>query len=240
MVWSAAQRLVTSCVQPGDTARAGTFSSKIILAPSDFTEDREALAKVFAESVQVAGAAPLWNAAAEAIDALSAQPARRVLLLVSQNRDAPDKPGGATMPDIRARAQANNVVVYGIGLAAPVGRGAIAPMVQSQGRGRASSDADSSAKALSTAAGMPDPGLKILATETGGDYFEFQSCISVPATFEYIADELHHQYWLGFTATALDGKIHTIDVKVKRSCVVVNARKSYIASLPPRESGRRP
>jgi hypothetical protein len=77
---------------------------------------------------------------------------------------------------------------------------------------------------------MPDPGLKSLTSETGGDYFEFESGISVPVSFESIADELHHQYVLAFMPAALDGKVHTIEVRVKRPGATVLARKSYVAS----------
>jgi len=231
LVWQAAERLVAGTVRPGDKARVGTFSSKIIIAPPDFTGDLEALQKAFTESIQGAGPTPLWNAASAAIDALAAQPGRRVLLIVSQNRDAPEK-AGATLVDVRARAQANDVAVYGIGLAAQAARGALAPGAQrQQGRGAAtSSGGESGSKPLSGGSGTPDPGLKTLATETGGDYFDFESGISVPASFEFIADELHHQYVLGLTAAVLDGKVHTIDVRVKRPGVTVNARKTYVAS----------
>ena len=36
LVWQAAERLVAASVRPGDKARAGTFSSKIIMGPSEF------------------------------------------------------------------------------------------------------------------------------------------------------------------------------------------------------------
>jgi Ca-activated chloride channel family protein len=230
LVWQAAERLVAASVRPGDTARAGTFSSKIIIAPPNFTDDKDAITQAFAESIQGAGPSPLWNAASAAIDALAAQPGRRILMIVSENRDAPGTPGGATLVDVRARAQANDIVVYAIGLAAPAARGALAPMSASQqGRGRSSSSSESGSKAPG-GAGMPDPGLKSLTSETGGDYFEFESGISVPVSFESIADELHHQYVLAFMPAALDGKVHTIEVRVKRPGATVLARKSYVAS----------
>jgi VWFA-related protein len=230
LVWQAGEKLLAASVRPGDQARVGTFSSKIIIAPPDFTGDGDTLKRAFTESIQGAGPSPLWNAASAAIDALAAQPGRRVLLVVSENRDAPDAGGGATLADVRARAQASDVVVYAIGLAAQVSRGALAPMSQSQqGRGGATSGGEPGPKTASRV-GVPDPGLRSLTSETGGDYFEFESGISVPASFEFIADELHHQYAMGFTPTVLDGKTHTVDVRVKRPGVVVQARKTYVAS----------
>lgn len=50
---------------------------------------------------------------------------------------------------------------------------------------------------------------------------------SLSAAFTDIADELHLQYLLGFHAAAPDGKAHEINVRVKRSGLVVRARQAY-------------
>jgi hypothetical protein len=39
------------------------------------------------------------------------------------------------------------------------------------------------------------------------------------------AHELHHQYLLGFTSQALDGKVHPLTVRVKSSGLSVRARE---------------
>ena len=44
-----------------------------------------------------------------------------------------------------------------------------------------------------------------------------------------IADELHHQYTLGFVPTRRDGKIGKIEVRVNRPGMKVWARKTYLA-----------
>ena len=44
----------------------------------------------------------------------------------------------------------------------------------------------------------PDPGLEKLAAESGGGYFELTSTNDLASTFSRVADELHHQYVLGF------------------------------------------
>ena len=43
------------------------------------------------------------------------------------------------------------------------------------------------------------------------------------------ADELHHQYLLGFVPQKLDGKLHDLTVKVNKSGYTVRARKRYLA-----------
>jgi VWFA-related protein len=80
-------------------------------------------------------------------------------------------------------------------------------------------------------AGMrPDPGLRTLADEAGGGYFELQPTGNLSAAFARVADELHRQYLLGFTPTVLDGNVHTLDVRVRRPDMTARARKSYLAA----------
>jgi hypothetical protein len=63
-----------------------------------------------------------------------------------------------------------------------------------------------------------------IASRSGGRRYGGDN---LAATFTEIAGELHLQYLLGFQAAAADGKAHEIDVRVKRSGVVVHARKAY-------------
>ena len=44
----------------------------------------------------------------------------------------------------------------------------------------------------------PDEGLPKIAAATGGGYFELMSTKDLASTFARVADELHHQYALGF------------------------------------------
>ena len=84
----------------------------------------------------------------------------------------------------------------------------------------------------------PDRGLKGLAEETGGGYFELKETSELGATFTRVAQELHSQYLMGFSPEVLDGKEHEIEVRVKQPGMTARARKSYIASAEPaRTSG---
>jgi VWFA-related protein len=75
----------------------------------------------------------------------------------------------------------------------------------------------------------PDSGLKRLAEETGGGYFELDNTSDLAPTFTRVAQELHSQYVLGFTPAVLDGKIHRIAVKAKTG-MTVRARRTYLAT----------
>ena len=57
----------------------------------------------------------------------------------------------------------------------------------------------------------PDEGLPKIAAATGGGYFELTSTNDLASTFARVADELHHQYALGFTPDKLDDKMHKLE-----------------------------
>src|SRR5579871_4960710 len=67
----AAEDFVTTRLRPGDTARVGSFSSKIVFAPNDFSSDASQLRQAVSTVSQGAGAAQLWNGTAAAIDLLA-------------------------------------------------------------------------------------------------------------------------------------------------------------------------
>jgi VWFA-related protein len=77
----------------------------------------------------------------------------------------------------------------------------------------------------------PAPNLKELAEAGGGGYFKLRSANGLGATFARVADELHHQYLLAFPASTFDGRMHTIEVRVKPAHLTVRARKSYLAPV---------
>ena len=76
----------------------------------------------------------------------------------------------------------------------------------------------------------PDANLAALAAVGGGGYFELHNTDDLRSTFKRVADELHHQYLLGFTPAVLDGKVHTLDVHVRRPSMKARARQNYVAS----------
>jgi VWFA-related protein len=75
-----------------------------------------------------------------------------------------------------------------------------------------------------------DPRLPAIPAETGGGYFELTRTADLAATFRRVAEELHHQYLLGFDAPELDGKTHPITVEVKGDGLTARARRSYLAA----------
>ena len=68
-----------------------------------------------------------------------------------------------------------------------------------------------------------------LAEETGGGHVLVGDSDNLQAALARVADELRHQYLLGFTPTALDGRVHKLEVKMARSGMKARVPKNYLA-----------
>lgn len=83
------------------------------------------------------------------------------------------------------------------------------------------------------AVGLPrtsvDGDLVDVVEETGGGHFDLKGSENLDETFSRVADELRHQYVLGFTPAVLDGKAHKLEVRSVRPGLTIRARKTYTA-----------
>ena len=75
----------------------------------------------------------------------------------------------------------------------------------------------------------PDPALRELTDYGGGGYFELRKSADLARTFARVAEELHHQYLLGFVAPSHDGVLHRVHVSTRRPGLQVRARTYYAA-----------
>jgi VWFA-related protein len=76
----------------------------------------------------------------------------------------------------------------------------------------------------------PDRGLKRLAEETGGGFYELKGTDELGPTFTKVAQELRSQYVLGFSPAVLDGKVHKLEVRLSQPTLQARARKTYLAA----------
>ena len=213
---------------PADRARIGSFSNRIEVDPQTFTGSKDELTSILRTELQEAGPTPLWNAVAVGMTALLHVEGRRVVLVFTDGMDNPmnGSQNNVTLRTIAKRADEEDVMVYAIGLASAEdsfhrgfggggggygGRGG-------RGGGRVRGYTD-----------HPDPGLQTLAAASGGGYFELTRTADLSSTFARVADELHHQYLIGFAPQKNDGKSHKLEVHVKGEGLVARARKSYVA-----------
>ncbi len=185
---------------PLDKAQVGAFSDKIQLS-GEFTGSRDTLISAL-KDLQFGNPTRLYDAVNASMAALRKADGRKVVLIFTDGDDTSSRLG---MGDVLERARQEDVMVYAIGLQSEYFNG------QSMVRSR------------------PDRGLRRLAEETGGGYFELTKTADLAATFTRVAQELHSQYILGFTPAALDGKEHKLQVKMRTADMTARTRKSYIA-----------
>ncbi len=257
---------------PEDRVRIGSFSNRVQIDPESFTTDRDELARILREELQDAGATPLWNATSAAMNALSRQDGRRVVLLFTDGEDAPEfGRENVGVSQIKARAEVDEAMIYAIGLAetcepkapkrngsgswglfqrrppqGPAGEGSrlsgfrrVSPCPDFRRRCRGfhcrQPRIPSSPRTdyrEGCAGARPDPDLREVAAIGGGGYFELDSTSNLRRTFSRIADELHQQYLLAFTASTLDNTLHRLEVRAKDRDLTVRARRSYFAGSP--------
>ena len=226
---------------PNDKARIGSFGSRIQVDPEDFTSDRDVLLKVLRNNLQEDGPTPLWNAVNTAIDKLLIEKGRRVVLVFTDGVDMPMNFANhnKSLKDVMKRAEEEDVMVYAIGLAGQNGMPDFVGRGSDRGRGmNPGAFGGLGGRGLGGNTGrpqleQPDEGLPKIAAATGGGYFELTSPRDLATTFARVADELHHQYALGFTPEKLDGRMHDITVHLSKPELVARARKRYLASKQP-------
>jgi len=220
LVRQAAEEFVRNML-PADKARIGSFAFRIQVDPRGFTSDQAELLEILQTELQEPGPTPLWNAVNVGMTALAHEKGRRVVLVFTDGVDAPGRTSShnVSLRDAMKRAQQEEVMVYAIGLASQ------GPRSGRPGGGRRGGFGSGSGGGN----GKPDEGLAKIAGETGGGYFELTSTADLASTFKRVADELHHQYVLGFTPEKLDGKMHDLEVRLTRPDLVARARKSYLA-----------
>jgi Ca-activated chloride channel homolog len=188
---------------PGDRAQVGEFSDKIKFHPGTFIDSRDRLIYLLKNDLDFGYPTRLWDAVDQSIERLEPEDGRKVVVVFTDGADTASKIGVGKVMD---RAREKDVMVYAVGLQTEYFNG--------QQRVRSA----------------PDRSLKKLAEDTGGGYFELKKTADLGETFTRVAQELHSQYVLGFSPEAMDGKVHKLDVRVKKAGMTARARKSYVAA----------
>jgi len=184
-----------------DRGQVGSFSDKIQFSGT-FTNDRDDLILAL-KDLQFGNPTRLYDAVNESIAMLRSAENRKVVLVFTDGDDTASRVG---MGDVLDRAKNEEVMIYAIGLESEFFNG------QRRVRTR------------------PDRGLRRLADETGGGYFELKRTDELASTFSRVAQELHSQYTLGFTPATLDGREHKLVVRMKTPGMNARSRRTYIAS----------
>lgn len=186
---------------PDDQGRVGAFNDKIQFA-SDFSSDRDSLIASL-KDLDFGNPTRLYDAIDLSLDELRRFDGRRVVLVFTDGDDTDSTVGSN---EVLEKARADETMIYAIGLRSDFFNG------------------------VSFVRSRPDRHLRRLAEETGGGYFELEKTSELAPTFTRVAQELHSQYVLGFTPAELDGRVHELEVRVRRPGMKARARKSYVAA----------
>jgi len=189
---------------PNDRMRIGTFGVEVAISPL-LTGDKPTLRRILQEELWLGGHTPLWRATKQAMASLSSERGRRVILLLTDGGDDCEptrwSPGVSAVP-CSSEGDVRQAALAGEFVMYAIGM---------EGTGL-------------------DKSIVRLTNETGGAHFDLDRNAFLQSTFEIVADELHHQYLLGFTPAVLDGTQHTLDVRIGRAALTVQARQSYLAT----------
>jgi len=198
-VAAAAEQFVIRLL-PDDRARLCVFNDSIVLG-ADFTSDRDALARSVRE-IDFGNGTRLYDGLSISLDAFKAIDGRKIIVTFTDGADTASRIGRRAVTN---RARAEDVMVYAVGFASDI------------------RDGDDVVHTI------PDPGLRKLAAETGGGYFEVKRAKDLSSTFTRVLRELHSQYLLAIAPPQSDGRVHKISVQVDRPGASVRARRSYLA-----------
>jgi len=187
-------------LRPDDRAMVGT----LVYKGPPFTADKVRL-RTSLDLLPVDPGSPVWASLDRSISTLGEESNRRVIVIYTDGKNSdlrtPSRPRGVTMPpaptesSIRARVEADGVMIYAIGF-----------------------------EGASLSSGM-----KTVAARSGGRATELKQTDDLASALTAIADELHHQYLLGFKPAALDGRMHQIAVRIRPAGLTVRARANYLA-----------
>jgi VWFA-related protein len=190
---------------PEDQGMIGAFNDKIQFLPDYFTSSRDELVSKL-KDLDFGYPTRLYDAVSQSMTHLTGIKGRKVVLVFTDGDDNASKVGAG---DMTTRALAEDVMIYSVGLE--------------------NEYFDGARKVRSS----PDRGLRKLSEETGGGFFLLKKTDELGPTFTRVAQELHSQYVLGFSPQLLDGKVHKLELRVKKAAMTARARKSYVAVAEP-------
>ena len=188
-------------MMPGDKGRIGSFADRVRLMPG-FTSNRDELLSYIANELNLRMA----NATKlwdGLMTGLDALNGTIGRRVVLVLSDGFDTSSVSTASAVMTAARRNDAIVYAVAVWSREG----------------------------TAQIRPNRDLEGVATETGGGFFEMHPNDDMNAATTHISQELHSQYVIGFTPQVLDGKVHKLEVKLRRSDLVAVSRRSYVAEV---------
>jgi Ca-activated chloride channel family protein len=157
------------------------------------------------EGIKPTGGTAVYDAVIDSMPLIAKRNKERGALLIVS--DGADTASTATLKDVQAALRRSQAFVYAIAIDSP-DRRAINRSVN-------------------------PTTLREITNESGGRTEIVQRTTQIADAAASIADELNHQYVMGFTpAHPPDGTFHTLRVRTKNSAYKVQARRGYVADIP--------
>jgi Ca-activated chloride channel family protein len=204
---SAAQFVQT--LLPDDRMRIITIGRGVTPSPL-LTSDKTVLRRILGEELWPGGdLTPLWSALHISMDSIATQSGRKVILMLSQSPDgcSSEKYGETTTDFFRSRF-------------CQVDDGDVVTQARAQ---------DFIIYAIGTQSTGLQSALVDVAEDTGGGHFHLKKNEDLETTFAQVADELHHQYAVGFEPANPDGKVHKLEIRLLRKELAAHGRRSYLS-----------
>jgi Ca-activated chloride channel family protein len=210
-VTAAAEAFVRDLL-PSDRAAVNTLSCEC----QPLTSDKDQLLARLRGRMPMDPDSPIWATLDRTISAITREPGRRAILLFSDGDDHGPAESGLRNLDpngpCRPWAHPSEATLAEVSRHAQRDGVTIFTVSVEGGTGR-----------------VHDDELRAIARDSGGERYRLKAAGEIPAVFRRIADALHHQYLLGFIPAAFDGRVHELEVRVRRPGVLVSARRSYAA-----------
>jgi len=209
---AAVNRFLFDLLAPDDEFFVMAFNHKPRMLTT-WTHDADTVRQALDE-LKPSGSTALYDAVLTALPRLARRSRERGAIVVLS--DGADTASDAALRDVTSASRANDALIYAIAVDSPE-------------RQPINTRVNSSA-------------LNEMTGATGGRTVIVQSSSDLMAATADIADELNHQYLLGYVSThGVDGHYHSIRVRIPGTDYKVRARTGYTATpRPPREPADQP
>lgn len=215
-----ASEALLSNLAPSDRVAVVCYSRQPQLA-LDFTEDKNAARTALAALDFNLGYADLnlSSSVLAVLDWLKSIPGKKSIVLVTTGVDTSPASG---VDELHNKLAASDVRVMAISTAAEVER----PSKQKKKIAAEQSDARASVREV---LGQADQALRGMAEFTGGRVYTPVTPKEFERAYADVAQFARHEYDLEFAPPVRDGKLHTIEVRVKQQNYTISCRHSYLA-----------
>jgi VWFA-related protein len=183
-----------------DTVSLGTFGLQIAVGATR-TRDRTEIERVLLEEIWIGGGSPVWQAMTAALVSLTNEPRRKAVVVLTNGIDTGRLPGfSGRRGDVAEYADRLDAALYAIRVGP---RQSARPMT---------------------------PELKKLTVATGGGFVEVDVSPELDGVFRQVANELRHQYLIGFPYPEADGLEHTVELSTARPGLKVRFKDTFLAA----------